>query len=157
MPKKSKDIVEAEGQQDQGQQTPPPAPEGDKQHDMPDGPQVPPRQNNEVVGCVESAAGTITGCGENEIKNYLATGDFIARQLSILLADNWKGICKTARANGKDDKPAKVSLGVSIEIDHTSLLMMDTKIRMTYSEKHSSVAETSEDLTQTQFALKQSD
>lgn len=117
------------------------------------GPSAPARLSNEVLPCVEASAQTITGCTDAEIKNFLATADFIARQSCVQLADHWKGICKTARNAGKEEKAAKVKVAVGIDIDHTNLRIMDTKVAMSYSEKHSSQADTQEDLGQTNFVL----
>lgn len=114
----------------------------------------PPRSSNDVLPHVKSIAQTITGCSDNEMKNFLATGDYLAKRVVLQLGEMWKGICKTARKAGEEDqKAAKVSLTVKIEVDHTNLLMMDTKCSMGYSEKHGVSDETQEDLTQVQFDI----
>jgi hypothetical protein len=114
---------------------------------------IQPRASNEVLPCVEAASQTIVGCSDAEMKNFLATADYAARQFVVQLADHWKGICKTAANAGKDDKPAKVKVAYGVEIDHTNVLMMDTRVTLAYSEKHVSSDDTQEDLTQTEFAL----
>ena len=117
-------------------------------------PIAPPRINGEVQQCVDSAASTITGCSESEMKNYLATADFVARQVSLQMANLWKQICRTAEANGKDGKASKVGLSVKIDIDQSNLLLMDTKIKMGFAHKYSESVDTQEDLRQIEFSLK---
>jgi hypothetical protein len=115
----------------------------------------PPRLNGEVLPNVQVCGASVTGCNDAEVKNYMATADFVCRQVGVQLADMWKGICKTAQKAGKEsEKAAKVSLAVSIVIDHSNLQMMDTKVTTSYSEKHSVSGQTQEDLRQTEFVLK---
>jgi hypothetical protein len=119
-------------------------------------PSIPPRASNELLPNVINAGATITGCTESEVKNYLATADFVCRQVGMLLADKWLKICKTARAVGaENEKSAKVPVAVKIDIDHTNILLMDTRVSLSFAEKHHAQAETQEDLTQTEFNLKQ--
>lgn len=115
---------------------------------------VPERINGEVLSCVASAATTISGCSEAEIKNYAATADYACRQVAVQLADLWKRICLTAAANSKSgEKPAKVSLSASIVIDQTNMLIMSTKVKTGFGVKHQAQDETQEDLRQVQFKL----
>lgn len=132
------------------------APEGADGGSDDQGEAAPPlRANNELLPNVVSAGSTITGCSESEVKNYLATMDFICRQLSVLMADKWPKICKAARAAGElNEKSAKVPVSVKIDIDHTNILLMDTKVHLSFvPEKIHATAETTEDLSQTEFAL----
>ena len=114
----------------------------------------PPRLSAEVLPAVDAAAATITGCSDAEMKNFLSTADFVCRQMALHLADKWKQICKTAGQNAKEDKSAKVALATAINIDLTNPLIMDTKIKTSFSEKHSVESETQEDLRQVEFQLR---
>lgn len=117
-------------------------------------PIAPPRANGELLPNVQSAAQTITNCSDNEVKNYCATTDFVCRQLAVQLADKWKSICRTAEKNGKEgEKPAKVCLAFKIDVDHSNILLMDTKANLSFSAKESVSAETQEDLRQVEFQL----
>lgn len=147
-PKDPKVLQFGEGQEGSGAESPESgAPEGSE-------PSAPPRLNGEVQPTVDSAASTITGCSEAEIKNYLATTDFVIRQIALQLANRWKEICRTADANGRDgESPAKVGVSVKIDIDQTNLLLMDTKVKLGFARKYSESAETQEDLRQVEFKL----
>jgi hypothetical protein len=118
---------------------------------------IPPaRENNDASEIVLAAASTITGCSEAEVKNYVATMDFVSRQLAIKFADKWKAICKIAQAARGDDEaaPAKSTLGVKIDIDHTNINMMDTKV--TFKVKPNAIeasVDKQENLLQVQFSL----
>jgi hypothetical protein len=126
-------------------------PEGEPENNDP---VVPPRLSGEVQACVDSVASTITGCSESEIKNFLATADFAVRQIALQLANRWKEICRTAEANGKDgEKSSKVGIAVKIDIDHSNLLLMDTKVKLGFARKYSESAETQEDLRQVEFKI----
>ena len=110
------------------------------------------RESNEIMPTVDAAASTITGCSDKEIKNFKATLDFACRQLAVLMADEWKEICKTARHNGVEDVSAgTVSIGYKIDIDHTNLLLHDTEVTLSFSKKHKRTEDIQEDLTQTTF------
>jgi len=119
-------------------------------------PVAPPRLNGEVQQCVDSVASTITGCSETELKNFLATTDFVVSQVALQLANRWKEICRTAEAAGGTDgeKAAKVGISFKVEIDHTNLNLMSTKVKMGFARKYSESAETQEDLRQVTFNLK---
>jgi hypothetical protein len=113
------------------------------------------RSSNELLPNVITVGETITGCSESEVKNFLATADFAQRQLVQQLAEMWHGICKTASKAGKEnEKAAKVSVSIKIDIDHSNIQLMDTRVTTSYSEKHVTTGEIQEDLSQTEFALK---
>jgi hypothetical protein len=116
---------------------------------------MPQWKGDEVLSCVPNVAETITGCSENEIKNFIATADFAARQVVVQLGEHWKGICKTNRNLSKDGRSAKVTVGAAIEIDHSNILYLDTKVRLQFSEKHATAADIQADLTQVEFSLGQ--
>lgn len=135
----------------------PPNPEGGESGTPPEdlAPSIPPRNSNEVLPIVDTVAATVTTCSDSEVKNFMATADFVLRELAVLLAGKWPQICKTARTAGiESEKTAKVSLAVKIDIDHTNILLMDTKVAMSFSEKHRVEAERQEDLTQVEFTLR---
>jgi hypothetical protein len=115
----------------------------------------PARENNDASPIVLAAASTITGCTEAEVKNFIATMDFVSRQMAIKFAGRWKTICKIAKTNSDDGAaPAKSSLGVKIDIDQTNINMMDTKC--TFKVKPNSIddaVDKQENLLQVQFQL----
>ena len=114
----------------------------------------PVRASNEANQIVLAAASAITGCKEDQIKNFVATADFAIRQLAVQLADEWNDICKTAVKNSDGgDKAAKVGLSFALTIDHKNLNMMDTKASLAYARKFKRTAETQEDLRQVTFDL----
>lgn len=131
--------------------------EGQPEGVVDDAPPPPPlRESDEVLPNVESAASTITNCTEAELKNYLATADYVCRQVSLQLADRWKDICRTAESITKEssgDEAAKVKIGISVTADLTNLELMDTSVKLGFSKKFSSSASTQEDLRQTKFKL----
>lgn len=135
----------------------PPNHEGGEPSTPPDElpPSIPPRTSNEVLEIVNTVAATVSNCSDSEVKNFMATADFTLRELAVLMADKWPQICKTARAAGAEsEKAAKVSLAVKIDINHTNILLMDTKVSLSFSEKHRVEAERQEDLTQVEFELR---
>jgi len=118
-------------------------------------PAIPQRMNADVLPNVETAASTITGCSDSEVKNYMATADYICRQTGVQFADLWKEICQVAKKNGRDgEKAAKVSISIKVEIDHTNILLHSTKVQTGFGEKHGRSDEIQEDLSQTEFNLK---
>jgi hypothetical protein len=137
------------------------APKDEDQNDLPpagastEEASPPIRMNNEVLPNVKSSATTITGCSESEVKNFMATLDFVCRQVGVQAADLWKEICMTAKKNSDNgDKAAKVSLSIKVDIDHKNLQMMDTKVKMGFAKKFTASAETQEDLRQVSFDLR---
>lgn len=113
----------------------------------------PPRFSGDVLPCVEAAATTITGCTDAELKNYLATSDWVLRQLAVQLANNWKAICRTAKLQQDQGKNGKVRLGASIVIDHTNLLLMDTSVKLGFTQKFGESNDIQQDLRQVSFTL----
>ena len=140
--------------------TPPttdPTPPAEGQQTLPAEEAAPPaRPSNDVLPSVTAAAKAIKGCTEHEVKNYVATLDYVSRQLAILIADRWEEICKTAAeaAGEEDNDPKKVGLSVKIEIDQTNMLFMDTSVSVSFSKKYTAEVHTEEDLRQTEFPLK---
>lgn len=115
---------------------------------------IQPRENNDIQPCVAAAATTITRCSDNEVKNFCATADYIARQAAVWLADNWSEICKTSqKASDGGDKAAKVAISGNFVLDQTNMLFHSTKITLAFSQKHKGVMEIEEDLKQVQFDL----
>jgi hypothetical protein len=116
----------------------------------------PVRASNDLLPSTEAAGSTITKATANELKNFLATADFIQRQIAVQLADLWPDITRTAELisqESKGDKPAKVGLSAGITIDLTNLEIMEASIKLGFNRKYSRKATTQEDLTQTKFAL----
>jgi hypothetical protein len=118
-------------------------------------PQLPPvsRFNGVALEHVACAATTITGCSENELKNFLATADYVSRNITLHLANNWKKICRTAKLQADEGKSPKVPLAVSIVINHENLLLMDTSLKTSFALKYTEQSETQEDLRQVLFVL----
>lgn len=110
--------------------------------------------DGEVLDIVHSASTTITGCTDNEMKNFVASADFIARQVTVQLADLWPKICRTNRkATETEGKSPKTSVACSIKINHENLLLMDTKVKMKISEAHETTGEIQQDLRQVTFRV----
>lgn len=110
---------------------------------------VPPRLNSDILPIVTMASTTIAKCSDNEVKNFCATTDFVCRQVTTQLAELWKDICKTAQKNSKEGtKPAKVSLGISVTIDHSNIMIHTTDVETGFSEKHKASGGIQEDLRQ---------
>lgn len=113
---------------------------------------APPRQNADVLSCVESAGLTIDKCSEAELKNFMATADYLCRELSVMLADKWKEICHTAKLAGeKEGAAAAVALAIGVKIDQTNLSIMDTKVSLAFARKYKCCGEKQEDLRQVDF------
>ena len=117
---------------------------------------APVRASNDLLPSTEAAGSTITKATPNELKNFLATCDFLSRQVAVQLADLWPDITRTAELisqESKGDKPAKVALAAGITIDLTNLEIMEASLKLGFNRKYSRKATTQEDLTQTKFAL----
>lgn len=118
--------------------------------------QIPPAIpfDGEILDIVHSASQTITGCTDNEMKNFMATADFVARQVTIQLADLWPKICRTNRkATETEGKSPKTSVSCGIKVNHENLLLMDTKVKMKVAESHETNGEIQQDLRQVTFKV----
>lgn len=113
----------------------------------------PPPPSGEVLACVAAAASTITGCDDNELKNYIATADYVARTIVLHLAENWKKIRRVAKIRVDDSKSPVVALSAAIKINHENLLLMDTRVKTSFAQKYEESSETQQDLRQVTLSL----
>ena len=125
-----------------------------------DGDQLPPvsapPQSEDVSEIALSAAQTITGCTDNETKNFIATCDWVIREVALGLADIWKEVCVVAEKTGKEgEKAAKATVGAKIVINHTNIQLMDTKLGLRIARATKRDSEWTSDLRQTSFKLTQ--
>lgn len=118
-------------------------------------PQIPqaPAFSGDVLPCVEAAVTTISGCSEQELKNFCASADYVARQITLHLANRWKQICRTARIQQDDGKSPTVKLSTNIAINLENMLLMDVKVKTGFALKHVETSETQADLRQVEFSI----
>lgn len=134
---------------DQSAQLPPAGDSAGEEPELPPAPVF----SGDVLTCVEAAATTITGCTEAELKNFLATADYAARTLTLQLAKKWKKICRTASLQKDEGKSPIVKLASAIAINHENLMLMDTKMKTSFSSKDVQEDEIQADLRQVQFSI----
>ncbi|MDX2187744.1 MAG: hypothetical protein SFV32_12485 [Opitutaceae bacterium] len=115
---------------------------------------VPPRMNSDLLSIIPPYAAQIA-LHENEVKNFCATADFVARKVVELLAAKWPQIVKSASEelpDGESVKTASVSFGVKMDLTHP--LLMDTEITMAIKRRQVKLSrKTGEDLRQVNFDL----
>jgi len=120
---------------------------------------LPPPQhsNGEIMPVVAAAATTITGCADAEMKNFLATADYCARNLVAHLAANWKKITRTARIQGDEGRSQVVPVSVALKFNLENMLLHETSMKLSFALKHTAESETQEDLRQVTFKMTGSD
>ena len=119
-----------------------------------DDPELPPQHaNGEIMPVVAAAATTITGCTDPEVKNFLATSDYCARNLVAHLAANWKKITRTAKIQGDEGRSQVVPVTVALKFNLENMLLHDTSMKLSFSLKHTAESETQEDLRQVTFRM----
>lgn len=120
-------------------------------------PPPPIHSNGEIMPVVAAAATTITGCTDAEVKNFLATADYCARNLVAHLAANWKKITRTAKIQGDEGRSQVVPVSVALKFNLENMLLHDTSMKLSFALKHTAESETQEDLRQVTFKMTGSD
>lgn len=83
--------------------------------------------NEHAFACAKLLKGE---CNEAEIKNFIATADFLAREIMHQVAKGWPEALRIARKIGESgDKPTAAKLGISVKLDLANLDLLKVEVK----------------------------